>query len=101
VTAPLLIPIADIGIVKGLVGPSRGKLAEPCLFCGRWILDPRKKDVRYVEITTYGSVVWAPDGPAAPVPDSQGCFPVGLDCFRQFKMIAEARLRQQALRVVR
>ncbi len=81
----ILIPLADIGVQHQEVGPPPGKLAEPCLLCGRWVFReaPRSK---MVELTTDGCIVWNPDGAIIPsVPNSQGGFPVGPDCYRKIE----------------
>jgi hypothetical protein len=83
-----LIPIADLGIKHAPPSAKPGKSAEPCLLCGRWILDPSA--ARIVEITTDGCIVWPGDGTAASVPNSQGGFPVGSNCYAKIKRSAKA-----------
>ena len=89
----ILIPLADIMPKRRPPGAQPSKLAEPCLLCGRWVLvegAPTSRGVEFVELTTDGCIVWNPDGAAVPsVPNSQGAFPVGRDCYR--KIAAAAR----------
>lgn len=83
----MLIPIADLGIAKGPARPAPSPSAEPCLLCGRWVLGVK----HMVEITTSGCVVWPGDGTCASVPNSQGGFTVGPDCYRKLKAAARAK----------
>ena len=91
-TTPLLIPIADLRIKHDTLPPD-SKVGEPCLLCGRWILHP--EEARYLELTTNGCVVWPPAGGSSivtSVPNSQGAFPVGPDCYKAVKRAASLRM---------
>jgi hypothetical protein len=90
----VLIRIRDLGIQK-VDRPMPSRLAEPCLLCGRAVFPeapPSSKGVQFVEITTDGYIVWAPEGAPVPsVPNSQGAFPVGSDCFKKIKAAVKAQ----------
>jgi hypothetical protein len=82
----ILIPLADIMPKRRPPGAKPDAWAEPCLLCGRWLR--RVADNVFVEITTDGCIVWPGDGTGASVPNSQGAFPVGPDCYRKIEAAA-------------
>jgi hypothetical protein len=91
----ILISIDSLN-VKKVDRPMPSKFAEPCLLCGRAVFPEappmRPKGIQFVEITTDGYIVWAPEGAAVPsVPNSQGAFPVGWDCYQKIKAAAAAQ----------
>lgn len=86
------IPICDLPISRRPVGDRPGKVAEPCLLCGRWILDPSKAE--YFELTTDGCVIVHPRNTRSTfetVPNSQGGFPVGPECARILRREAKRK----------
>lgn len=110
---PRLIPIADLKIEhKRLSAPDNNAMRETrpmfhgktcacfvcqcineretsvatCLLCGRW-LNPAR--LRMVEMTTDGCIVFPGDGTMVSVPNSQGGFPVGPDCYAKVRRYAK------------
>lgn len=53
-------------------------VAQPCLICGRWIADPDRPQVVWIEIDTSSHIIVG----EADAADSQGSFPVGANCTR-------------------
>lgn len=91
----MLISIAELNVKKRAPRRwARGPLRplEPCLLCGSWITGT----TRMVELTTDGYVVYPGDGTCASVPNSQGGFPVGPDCWR--KIVKAAKAKQEIAR---
>ncbi len=57
-----------------------GEWEDTCICCGK-----RTNGKRYIQMTTAGLLVDTNDE----LPDSQGCFPIGPDCFKKFEKMAQ------------
>jgi hypothetical protein len=81
------VPIADVGVARRPAGARPGQLAEPCLVCGRWIVDPAKAAM--IEYTVYGDIMVDEEAGAD---ETQGFFPIGPDCLRAVRRTARGTL---------